>query len=154
VALKQFAGAAADLEAALQLEPGAAAAVLPLVRDLHAHLEDLPRFIDATRRLAAARPDDAEAQASAAAVLLKAEPESLRDAPAALRHATRAMELTQHKNPQVGGLLALAQFRNGNREEAVATVKAALALLPAGRVPKLQAELEAALATYGAADAQ
>lgn len=154
MALKRFADAAADLETALQLEPGTAAEVLPLVQQLYGQLQDMPRFVDATRRLAAALPDDAEAQATAAAMLLEGEPESLRDAAAALRHATRAMELTQHKNPQVGGLLALAQFRNGRRDEAVATVKAALALVPAGRAPKLRAELEAALATYGAAGAK
>ncbi|MCE2727019.1 MAG: hypothetical protein LW698_09615 [Planctomycetaceae bacterium] len=48
------------------------------------------------------------------------------------------------------GEAALAQFRNGRRGEAVATAKAALAVLPPGRFP----ELEAALATYGAADAK
>jgi len=154
MALKRFADAAADLEAALRLEPSTAAEVLPLVRDIHKHLEDVPRFVDATRRLAAARPDDAEEQATAANLLLKVEPDSLRDAPVALQCATRAMELTQRRNPHIGGLLALAQFRNGKRDEAVATVKAALAVLPSGRFPQLRAELEAALATYGAADAK
>ena len=154
MALKRFADAAADLEAALQLEPSTAADVLPLVRDIHKHLEDVQRFVDATRRLAAARPDDAEEQATAANVLLNVQPDSLRDAPVALQCATRAMELTQRRNPQIGGLLALAQFRNGKRDEAVATVKAALAVLPSGRSPQLRAELEAALATYGAADAK
>ncbi len=154
MALKRFADAAADLEAALQLEPGTAAEVLPLVRDIHKHLEDMPRFVDATRRLAAARPDDAEEQATAASVLLNVRPESLRDPMAALQCATRAMELTQRRNPQIGGLLALAQFRNGRRDEAVATAKAALAVLPPGRFPELRAELEAGLATYGAADAK
>lgn len=154
MALKRFADAAADLEAALRLEPSTAAEVLPLVRDIHKHLEDVPRFVDATRRLAAARPDDAEEQATAANVLLKVQPDSLRDAPVALQCATRAMELTQRRNPHIGGLLALAQFRNGKRDEAVATVKAALAVLPSGQFPQLRAELEAALATYGAADAK
>lgn len=154
MALKQFAAAAADLEAALQLEPATAAEVLPVVRDIHKHLEDVPRFVDATRRLAAARPNDADEQATAAGVLLNVRPESLRDAPAALECAVRAMDLTQRRHPQIGGLLALAQFRNGRQDEAVATVKAALALLPPGRFPELRAELEAALATYGAADAK
>lgn len=71
----------------------------------------------------------------------------------ALQSATRAMELTHRRNPQIGGLLALAQFRNGRREEAVATVKASPALLPPGRFPELRAELETALATCGAANA-
>lgn len=134
--------------------PDSVAEVLPLVRDIHKHLENVPRFVDATKRLAAARPDDAEEQATAANVLLKVQPDSLRDAPVALQCATRAMELTQRRNPHIGGLLALAQFRNGKRDEAVATVKAALAVLPSGQFPQLRAELEAALATYGAADAK
>jgi len=154
MALARFEGAAADLEAVLQLEPGAAATVLPLVRDLHVQLGDMPRVVDATRRLATALPDDAEAQVAAAALLLDGMPESLRDPPAALEHAARAMEITRHKNPQIGGLLALAQFRNGRRDEAVATVKAALALVPAGRFPKLRAELEAAFETYGGKDGE
>jgi predicted esterase len=112
------------------------------------------RFVDATRRMATALPDDAMAQINAAELLLNTQPESLRDPPAALECAGRAMKLTGNKNPQVAGLLALAQFRNGRRAEAVATVKAALALVPADRLPKLRADLEAALETYGAANAE
>jgi predicted esterase/tetratricopeptide (TPR) repeat protein len=154
IALAKFAGAAADLEAALQLDPAAAATVLPTMRDIHSHLGDMPRFVDSTRRMATALPDDAMAQINAAEVLLNAQPESLRDPPAALECAGRAMKLTGNRNPQVAGLLALAQFRNGRRAEAVATVKAALALVPANQLPKLRAELEAALETYSAANAE
>ena len=154
IALAKFAAAAADLDAALQLDPAAAATVLPTMRDLHSHLGDVPRFVDATRRMAKAAPDNADAQIAAAELLLNAQPESLRDPPAALEFARQAMKLTGNKNPQIARLLALAQFRNGRRAEAVATVKAALALVPADRFPKLRAELEAALETYGAAEAE
>lgn len=148
LALKRFAEAAADLEAALKLEPAGAHAMLRSLRDLYRFQQDTPRTVDTYKRLAEALPDDAEAQFEAAMLLLICEPETLRDDKAALRFAERAGELTQHKNPQIARALALAYFRNGQKAKAVATVKAALALIPAGQLPNLRADLEAALKTY------
>lgn len=151
LALKRFADAAADLEAALRLDAANAAGQLQHLRDVYGQAQDAGGVVDASRRLAAALPDDVTAQVQAASVLLNVEPEKLRDAAAALEHAERAMALVNGKHPGIARVLAQAQFRNGRREEAVATVKTALELLPPGRAADLRAEMEAALKTYGGA---
>lgn len=148
LALKRFADAAADLEAALRLDAANTAGQLQHLRDVYGHAQDAAGVVDVSKRLAAALPDDVNAQMQAASVLLNVEPEPLRDPQAALRHAERAMQLVDGKHPGVAGALALAQFRNGKREEAMATVEAALKLVPPGRAPELRAELESSLKTY------
>lgn len=149
-ALKRFADAAADLEAALELEPKSAPALLRALRPLYEAGKDTARVVSTLRRLAEALPDDASAQFEAAMMLMICEPETLRDDPAALRFAERAEALTQHKNPQFLRATALAYHRSGQSDKAVATVKAALALIPAGQAPNLRADLEIALQTYSA----
>lgn len=154
LALKRFADAAADLEAALRLDAANTAGQLQHLRDVYGHAQDAAGVVDVSKRLAAALPDDVNAQMQAASVLLNVEPEPLRDPQAALRHAERAMQLVDGKHPGVAGALALAQFRNGKREEAMATVEAALKLVPPGRAPELRAELESSLKTYGGKPAE
>lgn len=152
MALKRFADAATDLEAALELEPKSAPALLRTLRPLYEAGNDTARLVSTLRRLAEALPDDATAQFEAAMMLLICEPESLRDNRAALPFAERAMDLTQGKNPQFARALGLAYFRNGQKDKAVEVVKAALALIPAGQLPNLRADLETALKTYSGED--
>jgi tetratricopeptide (TPR) repeat protein/predicted esterase len=151
LALKRFTEAAADLEAALKLDPQSAPASLRALLDAYKATKDVARTIDTYKRLAEAAPKDPAVQFEAAMVLMTCEPESLRDDRAALQFAQSAAELTQHRNPQFLRATALAYFRNGQKEKAVATVKAALALIPAGQLPNLRADLEAALKTYSEA---
>ena len=106
------------------------------------------------RRLAEAAPNDADVQFEAAMILMTCEPASLHDDRTALRLAEKAAELTGHKNPQVLRATALAYFHNGQKAKAIETVQAALALIPAGQMPNLRADLEAARQTYGGADAK
>jgi predicted esterase len=150
MALKRYADAAADLEAALELEPKSAPALLRALRPLYEAGKDTAHVVSTLRRLAEALPDDASVQFEAAMLLMLSEPETLRDEPAALRFAEKAMELTQNKNPQFARAMGLAYHRNGQSDQAVATVKAALALIPAGQAPNLRADLETALQTYSA----
>jgi predicted esterase/tetratricopeptide (TPR) repeat protein len=154
MAARRFADAAVDLEAALRLDAAPAPVQLRLLRDLYQQTRDTAGVVDTSKRLAAALPDDVNAQTQAASVLLNVEPEGLRDEKAALRHAERAMEIVKGKHPGIAGVLALAQFRNGRREEAVETVKRALELVPADRAPELRAQLQAALETYGGVPAK
>lgn len=148
MALKRFMDAAGDVEAALKLEPRSAPANLRLLLELYDAQKDMARVVDTCKRLAEAMPNDADAQFEAAMTLMTCDPPELSDNKTALRYAEKAADLTGHGNPQVLRALALAYFRNGQKGKAVATVNAALALVPAGQLPSLRADLEAALKTY------
>ncbi len=62
--------------------------------------------------------------------LLTSEARELQDPQTALRYARKADELAEGKDPDILDTLALAQFRNGQREQAVETQTRALQLLP------------------------
>ena len=79
-------------------------------------------------------------------------PADLRDDKTALRYAEKAADLTQRKNPQILRASALAYFRNGQKDKAIETVNAALALIPAGQLANLRADLETTLRTFSGAD--
>ncbi len=148
MAVKRFADAATDLEAALKLEPQSASASLRALLQVYQAQKDMARTLDTYKRLAEALPKDAAVQFETAMLLMTCEPENLRDDKAALRFAENAADLTQHKDPQFLRATALAYFRNGQKDKAIATVNAALALIPAGQFPNLRADLETALKTY------
>ncbi len=154
MALKRFADAATDVEAALRLEPQQASTHLRTLLELYGAQSNTVRVAETYRRLAEAAPNDADVQFEAAMILMTCEPASLHDDRTALRLAEKAAELTGHKNPQVLRATALAYFHNGQKAKAIETVQAALALIPAGQMPNLRADLEAARQTYGGADAK
>ena len=78
------------------------------------------------------------------------EPKLPTDYAAALDFAKRAAELTKNEDPMVLDTLALAQFRNGQKAEAIATQKKAIALLEKNPEadPDLLAELKGRLKKY------
>ena len=148
MALKRFADAATDVEAALRLEPQQSSTHLSTLLELYGAQSNTVRVVETYRRLAGAAPNDVDVQFEAAMTLMTCEPANLRDDRTALRFAEKAAELTGHKNPQVLRATALAYFSNGQKEKAVETVKSALALIPAGQLTNLRADLESARKTY------
>jgi tetratricopeptide (TPR) repeat protein len=83
--------------------------------------------------------------------LVSTEVEELRDAAAALKYATRAVELARSPNPVYLHTLSWAHHRLGNTAEAVRTLEAALKALPAtpaGPAVGLRRQIEADLATF------
>jgi len=82
----------------------------------------------------------------AANALLKAQPETLRDAPTALRFALRAVTLSNRQTPTLLLTLAQAYRATGQLENSRATAKEGLALLapvsPGGVRPRLRKLLE------------
>lgn len=152
MALKRFADAATDVEAALKLEPQGVPANLRLLMELYSAQKDTAHIVDTCKRLAEAVPDDVGAQFEAAMILMTCEPADLRDDKTALRYAEKAADLTQRKNPQILRASALAYFRNGQKDKAIETVNAALALIPAGQLANLRADLETTLRTFSGAD--
>ncbi len=67
---------------------------------------------------------------------------ALRDTVVALPLARRAVELTKKTDPSPLDVLALALFRNGMKDEALTTIKKAIALLPADLSPASRKEYE------------
>jgi tetratricopeptide (TPR) repeat protein/predicted Ser/Thr protein kinase len=80
-------------------------------------------------------------------ILLTCEPEELRDPVAALHAAERAVELTEADDPEVLDTLALALMRNGRADEAMATQRTAIGLVPPGEL-RLRSSLERNLAGF------
>jgi hypothetical protein len=84
----------------------------------------------------------AEAHDRYARVLATCELEEFRDPALALRHAARAVEMSQRRNPDYLLTLAHAQSLDGDDSQAYATVTSALELLPPDHEdrPELEAE--------------
>lgn len=86
--------------------------------------------------------------------LLKIEWPDLRRWPEALQFAEQAVSKTERKNPILLDTLAWAYYRNGNRQEAIATEREALQLLPANARGGLHDELDRDLKTFLAPTSQ
>jgi tetratricopeptide (TPR) repeat protein len=86
--------------------------------------------------------------------LLKIEWPDLRRWPEALQFAEQAVAKTDRKNPICLDTLAWAYYRNGKRQEAIATEREALQLLPGNARGGLHDELDRDLRTFLGATAQ
>jgi non-specific serine/threonine protein kinase/serine/threonine-protein kinase len=97
------------------------------------------------------RPDASPADRNGYAwLLLTCEPADLRDPPTALRLAIEANDMTGHARPGFLDTLSLGYYLTGRLDEAIATQKKAVSLLPPGDT-LLRAELETRLAEFESA---
>ncbi|MCY3022216.1 MAG: tetratricopeptide repeat protein [Planctomycetota bacterium] len=149
---KRYDEAAADLEAALKLDPsvGPGGAFEALVAIAEAKKDDRAE-ISVWRRWAAAQPDDADTQNGYAWTLLTCADEKLRDPKAALPVARKAVELSKHEEAHILDTLALALFQNGVVAEAVQVQEQALARLPQSTTAKSRKKYEDSLTRYKSA---
>jgi len=103
----------------------------------------------AYRAALGADPTLADAANNLSWILAASRDAALRDPAAALRLAETVATATQRRDPNVLDTLAVAQAANGRFEDAVATIDAALALLPAERAQQA-ASLAARRALFAA----
>jgi tetratricopeptide (TPR) repeat protein len=149
--LNKLAEAKADLESALAADPKLGPAKLfTLLRQLADVQKDPAAKVSATRRWAAAAPDDFIVQATCARECLTVVPESLRDAKLGLACVQKAAELCGQKNPEVMHILAMACARNNRSADAVEAERKPIAELPANIPPAFRTQYEKALAEYQA----
>lgn len=102
------------------------------VEEARVHVAEL---IEQYRKIAERPGADAALLNDYAWLLLTCEPADLRDPSAALPMATRAVELSNGKDPGLLDTLALAHHLTGDADQAVETQRRALALLPEEESP-------------------
>jgi tetratricopeptide (TPR) repeat protein len=148
--VKKYDEGSSDLEAALKLDAKTAPAVFTALASSAQGRKDWKARLVAYRRWSEATPDSPEALNSYAWELLTSEDTSLRDAKAALPAAEKSNKLCGEKNWGVLDTLALAQFRNGNFQDAVDLEKKAIGLLPAETAAATRKEYNDHLAEFEA----
>jgi len=126
---KDHRGALADFNSAIKLAPTWAVAYYHRAR-LRGSTNDESRALDDYRTAIRHDAGHADAHNAMAWLLLTCSKEELRDYAAAMNLAERAAQLSRYKTHAILDTLALAQFKNGLTNEAIATQEKAIQLLP------------------------
>lgn len=149
---KRWEEAEQDFRNALEASPALGPrGVYAALADLAEKREAWRSRLDWFQRWADTAPDSPEANNAYAWELLESKDKDLRDPHRALPLARKADALVQHQNPAILDTLALALYRTGAVEAAVATQRKAIKLLPEGLSPAQRAEYQGRLEEFLAA---
>jgi tetratricopeptide (TPR) repeat protein len=141
-------GALAEFNKALELDPTLADAYYGRA-NVRGNKRDLQGAIADYEATIKHRPSHARAHSDLALVLVNVA--VVRDLPRALKLAKQACALTLDSNAMFLATLAVAQFRSGALEDAVATQKKALAAIRPQAADRMRTNFEKRLAEYEAA---
>jgi tetratricopeptide (TPR) repeat protein len=112
--------------------------------------KDYPRAMACFRRATQADPNFPEAFSIWAWLLATSPDEKIRNAPEAVKLATRACELTSYRNPAMLETLAIAYGESGRYDEAVKILRNAMELCSADANRQLMPLLQQKLSQYEA----
>jgi len=150
VAQKKFDQATQYFKELLKLKPDHIDNNVLLAKILVVDLKDIRAGAEQYRRILEIMPDQLDALNNLAWLMAASDEPSLKNSPEAIELATKACELTEHKDPQSLDTLAAAYAAAGRFEQAAITAQKALELANSNNETKLVEQIKERLDLYKA----